>query len=57
MIMLAIPLEDHFFDVIAKSQRGLGLSDEALSNRAGIRLTALEELKKTGLWRCVIKSR
>ena len=44
--MLAIPLEDHFFDIIAKAQRGLGLSDEALSNRAVIPLTTLEELKK-----------
>jgi len=44
--MLAIPLEDHLFDLIAKAQSGLGLSDEALSNRAGIRLTTLEELKK-----------
>lgn len=43
---LAIPLEDHFFDIIAKAQRGLGFSDEALSNRAGISLTTLEELKK-----------
>lgn len=41
-----IPLEDHFFDIIAKAQRGLGFSEEALSNRAGISLTTLKDLKE-----------
>ena len=31
-----IPLEDLYTDVIAKAQRGLGLSDEALASQAGV---------------------
>lgn len=33
---MAIPLEDQFNDVLSKAQRGLGLSNEALAERAGV---------------------
>ncbi len=34
--MKRIPLEDDFHDIIAKAQRGLSLSDDALARRTGI---------------------
>ncbi len=40
-----IPLEDEFNDVIAKAQRGLGLSDDLLARQAGISRGDLERLK------------
>lgn len=43
--MAKIPLEDSFADVIGKAQRGLKISDDDLSNRAGISVEALMKLK------------
>ena len=43
--MALIPLEDNFADVINKAQRGYGISDEELSTRAAIPLSALAALK------------
>jgi glyoxylase-like metal-dependent hydrolase (beta-lactamase superfamily II) len=40
-----IPVEDNFTDVIGKAQRGLKLSDEDLSRRAGVSVAALHETK------------
>lgn len=43
--MAKIPLEDSFADVIGKAQRGLKISDDDLSRRAGISVEALTKLK------------
>ncbi len=43
--MPRIPLEDSFSDVIAKAQRGLGLSDAELALRAGVTPAALAALQ------------
>lgn len=40
-----LPLEDTFTDIIGKAQRGLGLSDEALAQKAGVDTAALQSLK------------
>jgi len=40
-----LPLEDSFTDVIGKAQRGLGLSDEALAQKAGVDVAAVQSLK------------
>ncbi|MEI8292963.1 MAG: MBL fold metallo-hydrolase [bacterium] len=40
-----IPLEDNFADVLAKAQRGLGLSDEELATRSGVSPVALEKIQ------------
>jgi len=42
---LNIPLEDEFTDVISKARRGLGLSEEELSLRAGTSLADIEALQ------------
>jgi glyoxylase-like metal-dependent hydrolase (beta-lactamase superfamily II) len=41
-----IALEDNFEDIIAKAQRGLGLTDDALAAQAGIKPDVLRALKK-----------
>lgn len=43
--MAQIPLEDSFADVIGKAQRGLKISDDDLSKRAGISVEQLTKLK------------
>ena len=43
--MAQIPLEDSFADVIGKTQRGLKISDDDLSGRAGITMESLTKLK------------
>ncbi len=43
--MSQIPLEDSFADVIGKTQRGLKISDDDLSKRAGISVEDLTKLK------------
>src|SRR6266436_6120705 len=43
--MAKIPLEDNFTDIIGKAQRGLKLTDEQLSQRAGITVADLEASK------------
>lgn len=40
-----IPLEDLYSDVIAKAQRGLGLSDDALAGQAGVDAAAVAAAK------------
>lgn len=42
---MILPLEDLFNDVIAKSQRGLGLSDEDVAGRAGVKVESLRAAK------------
>ncbi len=42
---MQLPLEDNFEDIIGKAQRGLGLTDEELSYRAGIAVAALRQMK------------
>lgn len=43
--MVAIPLEDTFADVVGKAQRGLGLRDDELAQRAGVTVQALAKIK------------
>jgi len=43
--MAKIPLEDNFTDVIGKAQRGLKLTDDQLSERAGVSLAELQAAK------------
>jgi hydroxyacylglutathione hydrolase len=42
---MAIPLEDNFADVISKAQRGLGLSDSEVAEKARIDASALRKLR------------
>jgi hydroxyacylglutathione hydrolase len=42
---MGIPLEDAFTDVLGKAQRGLGVSDSQLAERAGISLSQLQQLR------------
>jgi hydroxyacylglutathione hydrolase len=44
--MAKIPLEDSFADIIGKAQRGLKLSDEQLSQRAGVSNDELQSAKR-----------
>jgi glyoxylase-like metal-dependent hydrolase (beta-lactamase superfamily II) len=43
---LSIPLEDNFTDIIAKAQRGLKLTPEALAARSGTTIAEIENLKE-----------
>src|SRR5258706_1682053 len=43
--MKRIPLEDNYTDVVGKAQRGLGLADETLAQKAGISVPDLAALK------------
>jgi hydroxyacylglutathione hydrolase len=42
---MAIPLEDNFADVIGKAQRGLGLSDSEVAEKARVDASALRKLR------------
>jgi hydroxyacylglutathione hydrolase len=42
---MAIPLEDNVSDVIGKAQRGLGISDSQLAERAGIDAASVRNLR------------
>ncbi len=42
---MAIPLEDNFADILGKAQRGLKLSDSALSSKSGVSVETLERLR------------
>ena len=42
---LSTPLEDNFTDIIAKAQRGLGFTNEALATRSGATIAEIENLK------------
>ena len=46
---MAIPLEDNFADVISKAQRGLGISDSQLAERAGISVDAVRTVRNGDL--------
>lgn len=43
--MKNIPLEDNFTDIIGKAQRGLGISDSELAEKAGIPTSLVRELR------------
>lgn len=43
---MAIPLEDAAVDVVGKAQRGLGLSDEALAGKIGVKAAELDAIKQ-----------
>ncbi len=43
---MSIPLEDLFNDVVGKSQRGLGLTVEALAEKAGVTVAQVEAVKE-----------
>ena len=44
---MAIPLEDNVSDIIGKAQRGLGISDSQLAERAGVDVDAVRlELRR-----------
>ena len=40
-----IPLEDNAADIIGKAQRGLGISDSELGNKAGISAQTIRKLR------------
>ncbi len=42
---MAIPLEDNVSDIIGKAQRGLGISDSQLAERAGVSVDAVRKLR------------
>ena len=42
---MSIPLEDNFNDIIAKAQRGLGLSDSELAEKSGVSVDAIRHLR------------
>jgi len=42
---MAIPLEDTVSDIIGKAQRGLGISDSQLAERAGVSAEAVRQLR------------
>ena len=43
---MSIPLEDNVSDIIGKSQRGLGISDSQLAERAGVSVEAIRKLRE-----------
>jgi len=47
-MVAALPLEDHFTDIIGKAQRGLFLTDEVLAERAEVSLPVLRSLTQGG---------
>ena len=40
-----IPLEDNVSDIIGKAQRGLGISDSKLGEKAGVSSEAIRKLR------------
>ncbi|HEY5752040.1 MAG TPA: MBL fold metallo-hydrolase [Chthoniobacterales bacterium] len=42
---MSIPLEDGFTDIVAKAQRGLGIADSQLAEKAGVTLEQIKTLK------------
>ena len=42
---MTVPLEDNVSDVIGKAQRGLGISDSQLAERAGISADKVQSLR------------
>ncbi len=43
--MIPIPLEDLYSDVIAKAQRGLGVTDEALAEKTGLTVRVVQRVR------------
>lgn len=54
-LMARIPLEDNFTDIIAKAQRGLGISDVDLAARAGVAEDDLAALKSGRVLNAVVR--
>jgi hydroxyacylglutathione hydrolase len=46
---MAIPLEDNVSDIIGKAQRGLGISDSQLAERAGVSADAVRKIRNGDL--------
>jgi len=46
---MAIPLEDNVSDIIGKAQRGLGISDSQLAERAGVSVDAVRKVRSGDL--------
>jgi glyoxylase-like metal-dependent hydrolase (beta-lactamase superfamily II) len=46
---MAIPLEDNVSDIIGKAQRGLGISDSQLAERAGVSAEAVRKIRNGDL--------
>src|SRR4051812_21587772 len=46
---MAIPLEDNVPDIIGKAQRGLGISDSQLAERAGVSVDAVRKVRNGDL--------
>jgi glyoxylase-like metal-dependent hydrolase (beta-lactamase superfamily II) len=42
---MAIPLEDNVSDIVGKAQRGLGISDSQLAERAGVSLEGIRKIR------------
>jgi hydroxyacylglutathione hydrolase len=42
---MSIPLEDNFIDIIGKAQRGLGISDSQMADKAGASVAAIRQLR------------
>jgi hydroxyacylglutathione hydrolase len=53
--MAKIPLEDNFTDIIGKAQRGLKLTDEQLSQRAGVTVAELLAAKSSEINDAILK--
>jgi hydroxyacylglutathione hydrolase len=53
--MARIPIEDNFTDIIAKAQRGLGISDKDLCKRAEVTAEDLEAVKSGKLLDTVLR--
>ena len=43
---MSIPLEDNVSDIIGKAQRGLGISDSQLAERAGVSAEKIRKLRE-----------
>ena len=46
---MAIPLEDNVSDIMGKAQRGLGISDSQLAERAGVEVDAVRKVRNGDL--------
>lgn len=52
---MAISLEDNFTDIIGKAQRGLGLSDSKLSEKAGVEAAAVRKVREGAFDRATVE--
>lgn len=44
-IIMILPLEDNFTDVIGKAQRGLGVSDSAMAAKTGVDQARIRQVR------------